>query len=129
MITEQQKDTKEMIAEVDDDLNGKVEFEEFCEMMADQFQMNGVSESETKLNKDAKKKNPRELETIILTEFEKFDKTKNNKITVEDLKKALKSLKCSFTEKELNDMLFEAGCDEGEDIEYKEFISILIEHI
>jgi len=100
-------DVKKMIAGVDIDKNGKIEFEEFLEMMA-----SGVTSVTT-------------MEGPLLQAFKQFDKDGNGFIDASELKKTMRELGQNLTDDEIESMMKEADTNGDGKIDYQEFLKMM----
>lgn len=95
---------KQMIAEVDSDGNGTIDFAEFLTLMARKMK-----------NSDSKQE--------VLEAFKVFDKDGSGKISAEELRQVMTSLGEKLTDKEVDEMMKEADTNGDGEIDYEEFIS------
>jgi calmodulin len=95
------EELNEMVAEVDEDGNGEVDFEEFLELMAKKIQ-----ESSDDLD--------------ILEAFKVFDKDGNGQISAAELRHVMHNLGEDLDPEEVNEIIREADLDGDGQIDYKE---------
>ena len=98
---------KDMINEVDADGNGFIDFPEFLEMMARKMK---DTDSEEEM-KDA---------------FRTFDKDVNGFISKAELKNIMDNLGESLTEEEVTEMIKEADIDGDWEVNYEEFVKMMM---
>lgn len=98
------KEVEDMIAEIDKDGNGEIEFEEFISVM-----------EKVNLEKD-----PEENE--IYKAFQQFDVLKRGYMKVSELKAIVINMAGGISEKEFQNFLTEAELKIGDEINYKEFL-------
>ncbi|KAL3858448.1 hypothetical protein ACJMK2_013039 [Sinanodonta woodiana] len=99
---------KEMIAELDSNGNGTIEFDEFVKMM------------------NLKAKSTEEEAEELRAAFKKFDKDGNGKINVKELQVAMTEIGQSpFSKDEAKDMIKMADVDGDGCINYNEFVTIM----
>lgn len=98
-----EEELNEMIAEVDLDGNGEIDFEEFVTLM----------------NRRSKET---DTEEEVLNAFKVFDKEGNGLISITDLRHIMMTLGDQLNEEEVDDMLREADTDGDGFINYEDFI-------
>ena len=98
---------KEMINEVDLDGNGSIDFKEFLGLMI-------------------RKMKDTDTEEELLEAFKVFDKNGTGFITAADIVHIISKLGESITEEEAEDMIAEADLDNDKQINYEEFIKLMI---
>ena len=94
-----------MIAEVDGDMNGTIEFAEFLNMMK---------------SKMSRKENEEEIQEA----FNAFDVNKNGIINAKSLQKAFKSMNETFTDEEIQEMINVVG-NNGE-VNFNQFKNMML---
>jgi len=99
---------KDMINEVDADGNGTIDFPEFLTMMA-------------------RKMRATDSEEEIKEAFKVFDKGGNGYISAAELRQVMTSLGEKLTEKEVDEMIREADIDGDGQINYDEFVKMMLE--
>ena len=97
-----EEETKAMIAEIDADGSGTIDFNEFLAMMA-------------------RKLNSGQVEVEIVETFKVFDRNSDGFITAEELKHILSNLGEKLTDEELKDMIREADLDGDGRVSLEEF--------
>merc|ERR1712167_206312 len=97
----------DMINEVDDDGNGNIEFNEFLKMMA------------------AKMKDT-DSEEEIKEAFKVFDKDGNGFISAAELRHVMTNLGEKLTDEEVDEMIREADVDGDGQINYDEFVKMMM---
>lgn len=97
-----------MIAEVDTDNSGTVQFDEFVEMMAKRMQ-----ESDP--------------EQEMLDAFKVFDKNGDGHISATELKQVMDSLGEKLSKEEIDEMINDADKDGNGQIEYAEFVRMMMQ--
>ena len=100
-----EEEIKRMIAEVDGDMNGTIEFTEFLQMMK---------------SKMSKKENEEEIQEA----FNAFDVNKNGIINAKTLLKAFKSMNEEFTDDEIKVMINVVGIN-GE-VNFNQFKNMML---
>ena len=100
-----EEEIKRMIAEVDGDMNGTIEFTEFLQMMK---------------SKMSKKENEEEIQEA----FNAFDVNKNGIINAKTLLKAFKSMNEEFTDDEIKEMINVVGIN-GE-VNFNQFKNMML---
>jgi len=95
-----------MIAEIDKDGSGTIEFEEFLAMMTEK--MGGKDSNDE-----------------IIKAFKLFDEEGKGKITIDNLRRVAKDLGEIITEEELQQMIYEADEDHDGVVNQVEFIKIM----
>merc|ERR1711865_1363139 len=96
------EEIQKMIADVDDDGSGTIEYEEFLKMMTHKI-----------LNRDPKDE--------ILKAFRLFDDDETGKISFKNLKRVAKELGERMTDEELQEMIDEADRDGDGEVNDEEF--------
>ena len=94
-----------MIAEVDGDMNGTIEFAEFLDMMK---------------SKMSRKENEEEIQEA----FNAFDVNKNGIINAKSLQKAFKSMNETFTDEEIKEMINVVG--NGGEVNFNQFKNMML---
>merc|ERR1712137_518746 len=100
-----EKELQEMIAEVDGDGSGSIDFEEFCEMMAKRYAEGGDPEQEMR------------------EAFAIFDKDGSGTITADELRQVMMNMGEKLSKEEVDDMIREADADGNGEIDYEEFVA------
>lgn len=103
-MTEEQ--INQMIADVDKDGSGAIDFDEFVHMMTAKI---GERDSKEELMKA----------------FQVIDQDRNGKISVADIKHISKELGESFTAREIQDMVEEADRDRDGEVNFDEFMRMM----
>ncbi|XP_031100602.1 calmodulin-3-like [Ipomoea triloba] len=98
---------KEMIRGVDDDGSGTVDFNEFVGLMS-------------------KKLKDNEAEEEFKAAFRIFDKDHNGLISPDELRQVMKNLGQRLTDKEVEEMIKEADVDNDGQIDYHEFVKVMM---
>merc|ERR550525_1749947 len=101
-----QDEIDRMIADVDDDGSGEIDFEEFLSMMTKKM-----------LNRDPKE----EMKMI----FRFFDDDETGKISISNLRRVAQEAGERMTDKDLQDMIEEADQDGDGEVNEEEFFRIL----
>ncbi|XP_033763698.1 calmodulin-A-like [Pecten maximus] len=102
-----ESDLKDMINEVDTDGNGTIDFPEFLSMMARQVRDGNEDEE-------------------LVEAFRVFDKDGNGFISASELRHVMLSLGEKLTDEEVDEMIKEADSNGDEQIDYNEFVSIML---
>ncbi|CAF0795861.1 unnamed protein product [Brachionus calyciflorus] len=102
-----EKDVKEMVKQFDVDKDGKINFDEFIQLMTVNFN------------------NTDNFEENLFKAFKKFDKDGNGFISRSELKEAMRKLDKKITNEEIDDMLTEADTNMDGKIDYSEFVRII----
>ena len=97
----------EMIREVDDDLDGQINIDEFMHLMA------------------RKMKDTTDTDEELAQGFDQFDKNKDKSICIDDLRALMEELGEALTDEDLNDMIRVADLDETGRISFDEFTKVL----
>ncbi|GJV67318.1 probable calcium-binding protein CML20 [Tanacetum coccineum] len=103
-MTKEQLD--QMIADVDRDGSGAIDFDEFVYMMSDKI---------------GERSNKQELTKA----FNIIDHDKNGKISISDIKNIAKELGVRFTDAEINAMVEEADRDDDGEVSKEEFMRMM----
>jgi len=106
------QDLKDMIAGVDVDENGTIEFNEFLIMLKKKMKDPGEDAYKTE-------------EEMIKEAFQKFDVNKTGIISADELRQVMASIGEKLTNKELEDMIREADSNGDGFIDYQEFVKII----
>jgi calmodulin len=101
-----EKELLEMIAEVDQDQSGTIEFNEFISMIV-------------------KRMKDKSLEEEVKEAFKIFDKDRNNSITTFEFREVIKGLPIEVSDDEINEMVLEADQDGDGDINCVEFVKMM----
>ncbi|KAF7313850.1 Calmodulin-like protein [Mycena chlorophos] len=102
-----ESELQDMINEVDADGNGTIDFNEFLAMMAKKFQDTDSEEE-------------------IRQAFHVFDKDGNGTISVTELQQVMRSLGEKLTDREVEEMIREADTDGDGEINYEEFVRMMM---
>jgi calmodulin len=100
-------DLEEMINDVDENGNGKIEFDEFVNLMH-------------RRNKET------DTEEEVINAFKVFDKEGNGNISTTELRHIMTTLGDKITEEEIDEMLREADIDGDGFINYEEFVRMMM---
>ncbi|XP_021897624.1 probable calcium-binding protein CML20 [Carica papaya] len=103
-MTEEQ--INQMIADVDKDGSGAIDFDEFVHMMTAKIGERNTNDELTKA-------------------FQIIDQDKNGKISADDIKCVAKELGENFTDREINDMIDEADRDNDGEVNIDEFMRMM----
>uniref|UniRef100_A0A0E0R3T8 EF-hand domain-containing protein n=1 Tax=Oryza rufipogon TaxID=4529 RepID=A0A0E0R3T8_ORYRU len=98
---------KKMVEEVDADGSGSIEFEEFLGLLARKLRDTGAEDD-------------------IREAFRVFDKDQNGFITPDELRHVMANLGDPLSDDELADMLHEADSDGDGQINYNEFLKVMM---
>jgi len=98
---------EDMINEVDSDRNGTIDFEEFCKMM-------------TTPTKDV------DFEAEMKSAFKVFDHDGSGTISLDELRRVMKSFGEILTEDELDAMIKEVDKNGDGSIDYQEFVHFML---
>lgn len=104
--TKSDEQLEQMIAEVDVDGNGTIDFEEYLEMMAKKMQNSGSADQ-------------------IREAFKVFDKKNCGYLTVDELRHIMTNLGEKLTDEEVDEMIREVDLDGDGHIDYEEFTQML----
>ena len=96
----------QMIADMDEDGNGEIEFEEFLDMMTAR-----ISDRNTK----------EDLERV----FKLFDDNRTGEITVENLRRVAKELGEDIPEEELKEIILRADLDGDGKLSFEDFYAVI----
>ncbi|XP_074311632.1 putative calcium-binding protein CML13 [Silene latifolia] len=103
-MTEEQ--ITQMIADVDKDGSGAIDFDEFCHMMTAK-----IGERDTKEE--------------LMKAFRIIDQDNNGKISPADIQRIAKELGESFTDREIHEMVDEADRDRDGEVNVEEFLRMM----
>ncbi|KAK3584643.1 hypothetical protein CHS0354_003930 [Potamilus streckersoni] len=104
-----EKNITEMMAKVDKDNNGSVDYDEYCELIR------GFC------------KPPETVEIELREAFRHFDKDRNGSLDAKELKGALMSLGDPLAEEDINELLSMMDADKNGKIDVEEFTKFLCE--
>ncbi|KAL4238029.1 hypothetical protein ACF0H5_002740 [Mactra antiquata] len=96
----------QLIAEVDVDGNGEIDFQEYLQMMASRMSFNGSA-------------------VQIREAFKVFDKDNKGFLTVDELRHIMTNLGEKLTDEEVDEMLSIVDADGNGEIDYEEFTQML----
>lgn len=99
---------EEMIADLDADKSGSIEFDEFLEFVI------------------ARQGDGRDVHNEILQGFKMFDTDKTGKISLANLKQASRMCGVKLNEQELNEMIQEADKNGDNEVDQEEFVNIML---
>lgn len=99
---------EEMIADLDADKSGSIEFDEFLEFVI------------------ARQGDGRDVHNEILQGFKIFDTDKTGKISLANLKQASRMCGVKLNEQELKEMIQEADKDGDNEVDQEEFVNIML---
>ena len=99
---------QEMIAEVDANGNGNIDFPEFLKLM------------------EKKMKDPKDSEKELRDAFKVFDKDGNGFISAQELRHIMTSLGEKLTEEEVDQMIQEADTNGDGQVDYNEFVNMMM---
>lgn len=102
-----EQELQDMIAEVDVDGNGRIDFEEFVSLM----------------NRRSKET---DIEEEVINAFRVFDKDGNGLISSNELRQVMTSLGDRLTDEEADEMIREADVDGDGYINYEEFVRMMM---
>ncbi len=102
-----EQEVNEMIADVDYDGNGRIDFEEFVTLM-------------NRKNKEA------DTEEEVINAFRVFDKESHGLISCSELRHIMTTLGDKLTEEEVDEMIREADIDGDGYINYEEFVRMMM---
>ena len=101
-------EVKKMIADIDDDNSGRIDFSEFVEYVI------------------SRQGDGRDIYSEIMQGFKIFDHDSSGKISIDNLKWAVKETGVSLTEQDLKDMIDEADTDGDNEIDPDEFMAVML---
>ncbi|KAL2520632.1 putative calcium-binding protein CML20 [Forsythia ovata] len=101
-----EEEINRMIAEVDKDGSGAIDFDEFCYMMTAKF-------------------GERDTKEELMKAFHIIDQDKNGKISAADIQRIAKELGEPFSNREIQDMIDEADRDRDGEVNAEEFMSMM----
>lgn len=100
---------RDMVNEIDIDGNGTIEFPEFIAMMAKKLKDGGDPEED------------------LREAFKVFDKDNNGFISQSELRLVMTNLGEKLTDDELEEMILEADIDGDGQVNYEEFVGIMVQ--
>ncbi|ROT36915.1 calmodulin [Sodiomyces alkalinus F11] len=100
-------EVKQMILEIDVDGDGRINFEEFLEIMAEPARPVGESKNE------------------LVAAFEVFDKDGSGSVSPSELRSVLISLGQRHSDEEIDEMVRQADLDRNGSIDYHEFVQLM----
>ncbi|KAF1860631.1 hypothetical protein Lal_00021676 [Lupinus albus] len=103
-----EEELQDMISEVDVDVNGTIEFDEFFNLMANKFKH--VDAEEEELNEA----------------FQVFDKDQNGYISASELRHVMMNLGEKLSDEEVEQMIKEADLDGDGQVNYDEFVKMMM---
>ena len=101
------QDLSEMINEVDNNSDSKIEFEEFCKIMNNKLKQNDVEQE-------------------LIEAFKIFDKDGKGLISENEFKHIMLSLGEKISEEELEEMMKKADPDKKGFVNYKQFAKVIL---
>ncbi len=104
-------EAQKMIADIDDNSDGEIDFEEFVTLM--EKQTNTVEETD---------------EELVLRAFKSFDKDNDGKITNHEFKYLLTQMGNKFSDEEFNQLFNECDLDINGTLVYQDFINFWKKH-
>ncbi|XP_023242468.1 troponin C isoform X1 [Centruroides sculpturatus] len=107
--TFEEKDLKALIAEIDQDGSGELEFDEFLALTA-RFLIEEDTEA---------------MQEELREAFRMYDKSGNGYINVSDLREILRALDDKLTEDELDEMIAEIDTDGSGTVDFDEFMEMM----
>jgi calmodulin len=102
------EELRDMINEHDSDKSGQIEFNEFCGLMT--LHMN----------------NDECADETLKAAFDTFDKDKSGKISSDELRQVMTLLGENLSDMEISEMIREADLDGDGQINYEEFVSMMV---
>ncbi|XP_010511906.1 PREDICTED: calmodulin-like protein 11 [Camelina sativa] len=102
-----EQELQDMITEIDSDGNGTIEFSEFLNLMANQIQETDVDEE-------------------LKEAFKVFDKDQNGYISATELRHVMINLGEKLTDEEVDQMIKEADLDGDGQVNYDEFVRMMM---
>ncbi|GBG62061.1 hypothetical protein CBR_g28538 [Chara braunii] len=109
--TVSEEEVKMLIADVDADHSGKIEFDEFLDVMAGKLSQAAVLEQEE-----------------LMQAFKLFDENGDGKISLAELKKVMENLGEKMKTEDLEEMIKQADVDGDGQVNYTEFAKIMASH-
>ncbi|XP_066919220.1 calmodulin-like isoform X1 [Clytia hemisphaerica] len=103
-----EQEVQDIINEMDANKNGKIEFQEFLEKMAERNERNDMSED-------------------LRNAFRVFDANGDGRISVEELRHVMVNLGDPLTDEEVDEMMREADKDNDGYVDYEEFVTMMTE--
>ncbi|CAA2934356.1 caltractin-like isoform X1 [Olea europaea subsp. europaea] len=100
------QEINKMIAEVDKDGSGAIDFDEFCHMMTAKF-------------------GERDTKEELMKAFYIIDQDKNGKISAADIQRMAKELGERFSDREIQEMINEADQDRDGEVNAEEFMRMM----
>ncbi|CAL5413408.1 unnamed protein product [Camellia sinensis] len=131
-----EEELQDMISEVDSDGNGTIEFTEFLNLMANKMKFGRVkktekNEEEAKLGlfgieKYTKGLKETDAEEELKEAFKVFDKDQNGYISANELRHVMINLGEKLTDEEVDQMIKEADLDGDGQVNYEEFVKMMM---
>jgi len=103
-----EQEVQDIINEMDANKNGKIEFQEFLEKMAERNERNDMSED-------------------LRNAFRVFDANGDGRISVEELRHVMVNLGDPLTDEEVDEMMREADKDNDGYVDIEEFVTMMTE--
>ncbi|CAG9460947.1 unnamed protein product [Pedinophyceae sp. YPF-701] len=104
-----EREIKDMMDRLDVDEKGTVDFKDFCELMEEKLQDENAPTEES-----------------LKAAFKVFDKDDSGFISAQELIQIMKSLGEPLSKTEISDMMAEAGIDQDGQVNYSEFVRLIL---
>lgn len=111
---------RDMINDMDQNSDGKIDFDEFCTLMTRQSQKNPNATPRTQ------QKQAEQVEDEMWTAFNIFDKDGDGKITVQELRETLSMLGENLSTTEIQTMFDQIDTDNNQAIDFEEFKTMMM---